>query len=378
MDSLALYNSDSEEGSAGSQQEAAEPDQACLQLGKADAAVLPTLHPGRETAGPPSKRRKVGAAAGGAGHAAPSLPTALPSAADLLAQREHHGFLFIELSLFIVFLLLKTSRTWFAVAAVDEPGPVRSCATSASAGDRVRSFPHVEGNFATSVYIPVQLTEELRAFTAAALQALRVHVPGLKATQEATQGSEGSCRTGAAAPSSVNVRPSRAVAHPPSASQRQTSPAPSVDHHVSLSRTVPVRMPQIETLMEALRRGARRFSACDAGLSGLKVFVNDEGTRTFIALKIEQGSEAVCRMIAAVDKAFVMHGLQRFYAEPQPHISFGWVAGDCRPVLEPAAHAVSQTCLFRGRPLGDAHFKLKLRSVLCRIGQRVNRVWEVP
>lgn len=54
-------------------------------------------------------------------------------------------------------------------------------------------------------------------------------------------------------------------------------------------------------------------TAFSLSLSGLRAFVNDEGTRSFVALMVQQGCDAVCKMVAAVNKAFIEHGLQPFY-----------------------------------------------------------------
>ena len=42
-------------------------------------------------------------------------------------------------------------------------------------------------------------------------------------------------------------------------------------------------------------------------------------------------------MAALVDKAMTLHGLPRYYDDPQPHLSFAWALGDCKEQLQAAA-----------------------------------------
>lgn len=95
------------------------------------------------------------------------------------------------------------------------------------------------------------------------------------------------------------------------------------------------------------------------------MLINDERTRTFLSLsatvikapqhpgKASSSRHAVgasthpisaavsssaakdplLRAIDATSKAFQLHGLPRFYAEPRPHISVAWLLGDCEQQL---------------------------------------------
>ena len=59
-------------------------------------------------------------------------------------------------------------------------------------------------------------------------------------------------------------------------------------------------------------------------------------------------AQQVCRAIRRVDAAFTLHGLQRFHAQPRPHVSvcapatMGW-APSREPVKEGLAVAVADT-----------------------------------
>lgn len=283
-----------------------------------------------------------------------------------------------------------------AVGPSSLPAPLTAPPAPSHDG-RVRAFPHVEGNYATAVYIPLLPDAELQVFISAALAALRAHVPGLRPTLEsptvdatavhnsAPQASAAGAAmapptvfgaAAAAAAGALPVGPLAGRSLDGKAGAAGVAAPPAVPHHISLSRTAAVRMPQIESLVESLQRAGRRFAPLELTLSGLKVFINDERTRTFLALPVAPpGAQAVNKMIAAVDRAFVMHGLPRFYEDPQPHVSIGWVAGDQQAALERAVAASISTAQLRGRRLADFTFKLRPREVLCRVGQRVNVIW---
>jgi hypothetical protein len=179
----------------------------------------------------------------------------------------------------------------------------------------------------------------------------------------------------AALPSGPGLPPFHAVGAPPppctagARAAKDPSAAPPVPPHISLSRTVPLRLEQARALLPALEaalkaaaggggggRGSARAGSWALRLRGVRAFANDERTRTFAALGVEQGAEQVrrrgrlavgachaplrpagrllcvppapptclpqtplplgrqvCKLIAGVDAAFREHGLPPFY-----------------------------------------------------------------
>ena len=155
-------------------------------------------------------------------------------------------------------------------------------AAPASTSGRVRAFPHVQGNFATHVYVPLAVSDwtEARHELADLLAKLARAVPTLRpiGTINANLGEDCDSAGGAAAPSASN-----AIA----------SLVPDGDLHVSLSHTFPIRAARKAGLLTALRRGlARDLAAGWDALVGpnLEVFVNDARTTTFLALRVGTAS----------------------------------------------------------------------------------------
>jgi hypothetical protein len=187
---------------------------------------------------------------------------------------------------------------------------------------RVRSFAHVEGDYAVHVYIPVRSDARLAA-------CLRKCVAGL----------ESSGAVHAVAPAEL---------------------------HLSLSRTAPLRRPQVDAFPDALRVALRSCTATRASLDVVSELCNDERNRYFAAAELPSrrpGYAEVCRMIDAVDQVMERYGLPRFYEERRVHFSFAWALA---PLLPPAG-AAGWTAAVGSL----ASCTLELDTVACRLGERV-------
>ncbi|KIZ06656.1 hypothetical protein MNEG_1289 [Monoraphidium neglectum] len=123
------------------------------------------------------------------------------------------------------------------------------------------------------------------------------------------------------------------------------------------------------SLERRLRGAAPRPRSGGLRLRGVRAFVNDEGTRTFAALCVEEGAAEVCALVRAVDAAFEEHGLSPFYEDPQPHASFAWALGDHGAALQRALSAA---------PPDHAPLEVPLAQVVCRTGRRETVVWSAP
>lgn len=194
---------------------------------------------------------------------------------------------------------------------------------------RKRQFPHIEGNFATHVYIEANIPDATSCAILTALEGLKSHVPDLNIFPELLEGS--------------------------------TKPL-----HLSLSRAVPIRFHQIQPLLKSLKAHLKQQVSFQIQFQGWKVYVNDERSRTFLAVAVMQGSPEVCEAIVQVDQAFQKHQLKLFYKEPSPHLSVAWLLGDHEHDLQRQINAAK---------LPQVSWGQAVHCVLCCIGQRVNKVW---
>lgn len=213
---------------------------------------------------------------------------------------------------------------------------------------RIRSFPHVEGNYATLVYIKL---------------------PQHQAVRQLFQGLLAALPTGDGLPELHPIDGLQLGGGPISKHRWAPDPLPP---HISLSRTVAVRLEQSRPLLASLTRQLRgsRARPKALGLRGLRVLPNDDRTRTFVALTVESGADQVCKLIAAVNAAFAEHGLPAFYEDPQPHASFAWALGDHEVAL---TEALSDHNL--GHDIPKEPLEVPVAQVVCRVGQRENVVW---
>ncbi|KAJ7526606.1 hypothetical protein O6H91_16G014200 [Diphasiastrum complanatum] len=221
-------------------------------------------------------------------------------------------------------------------------------------GLRVRSFPHIDGNFALHVYIPVVLSSIARSKLAPILKKASNLVPQLQSLEN-----------------DVPFNP----AH------KSGNECSSVDciklakeYHISLSRTVPIRIYQIDSIVSMLRHKFYNQKRYSIEFGKWAVFVNDERTRSFLALEIVNGGfPEIQRQVCLVNDVYKLHDLPLYYKNARPHISVAWALGNgdgMRKVAEElnkfsgvTENGLTVLCSFT------------FNKVLCKIGQQVYPIW---
>ena len=267
---------------------------------------------------------------------------------------------------------------------------------------RSRSFPHVEGNYAVHVYIPVCLSPQ-QAQSAIEL---------VRRVNSKLQSSSAAAAAAAATPSLALDRRLDASRTSSSSSSSSSSPT-ATTLHLSLSRCAPLTRPQWHSFLEALRTCLTAeeagFAASTTGpgpgsgqavsLRGLAALANDRRATTFLALGSQRASSpsypssrAVSALVRAVDAAAALAGMpplrQRHESEFVPHVSLGWLPGDeASKVGEAAARVEEEEEEGReregGRERGEEGGRGVLRElcvpverVVCRVGKREHVVWQ--
>ncbi|KAJ6676337.1 hypothetical protein OIU85_009604 [Salix viminalis] len=151
---------------------------------------------------------------------------------------------------------------------------------------RIRSFPHVQGNYALHVYIPVNIPPALKKEVVQFLNRISLLVPGR-------------------------------------------------EFHISLGRTVPIRVHQIDSVVSMLRQKLQFQKGYWIDFNKWEVFVNDDKTRTFLSLEVLTGGLAeITKQIQLVNDVYKLHNLPEFYKDPRPHISLAWALGDVSDELK--------------------------------------------
>ena len=237
----------------------------------------------------------------------------------------------------------------------------------ATSSGRVRAFPHVDGNFATHVYIPVDIPRRPRAALARRLAALVALAPSLRPV-------------GRDAPPDPTLDPDALVP----------------DHlHVSLSRVFPIRIDARASLLAALRRALASLDAFHADVGpSFRVFLNDARDTAFVALDVSPRDSSRDRdddddryddrhdrfraMVRAVDEALDARGYPTFYRRPVPHVSLLWCPGEDAAAAEKAVAAVAAFAdpSRVGPGEGDARWTARVGRAACKVsGFPETTVW---
>ncbi|EDW34589.1 GL22328 [Drosophila persimilis] len=156
-------------------------------------------------------------------------------------------------------------------------------------GGRIRSFKHERGNWATYVYIPaLACAERLEEFQEEAIACLA-----------------------------------------PDVQMQANEPL-----HLSLSRTVVLQYHQIDEFSRSLQVALNSSTGFASTLQGLKIYTNEERTRTFLAVQLDGAfTEKVLSILQPIDKVMHDYRLPKFYAPPSFHVSLLWCVGDHEDLL---------------------------------------------
>lgn len=102
------------------------------------------------------------------------------------------------------------------------------------------------------------------------------------------------------------------------------------DCHVTLSRTVSLPHHFIEPLYHELTEKVGKMKSFKAVVqSKVQFYVNDEKTRTFAALKVDECSrDGFLKLITSINSIFKTFNLLQYYNDPSIHISFAWTCED--------------------------------------------------
>ncbi|XWS37005.1 hypothetical protein CRYUN_Cryun19dG0006300 [Craigia yunnanensis] len=171
---------------------------------------------------------------------------------------------------------------------------------------RTRSFPHVEGNYALHVYIPVYIPSTSKKEMGQFLKRVASLVPDLHVVD-------------------IDV-PLNTLCKE---ELKLEQVALGREFHISLGRTIPIRVHQIDSIVTMLRQRLQFPKRYWIDFNKWEVFVNDDQTRSFLSLEVVTGGLAeITKQIQAVNEVYKLHNLPEFYKDPRPHISLAWALGD--------------------------------------------------
>ncbi|GAV73388.1 HVSL domain-containing protein [Cephalotus follicularis] len=216
---------------------------------------------------------------------------------------------------------------------------------------RVRSFPHVDGNYALHVYIPVLIPLSPKKYLVQFLKKVASVVSGLHAVDVDV-------------PLNILCKDD----------QKLEQVALGREFHISLGRTVPIRVHQIDSVVAMLRQKLQFQKRYWIDFSKWEVFVNDDDTRTFLSIEIITGGLVeITRQIQVVNEVYKLHNLPEFYKDPRPHISLAWAFGSISDSIKRAVEAETKRSNV-GDSLQSRIFTSKFSGIECKIGNKTYKI----
>jgi len=165
---------------------------------------------------------------------------------------------------------------------------------------RTRSTPHVEGQFATYIYVPLFLDPRspLVALIDDVLHVAAKDVPTIH-------------------PLGVSVQDGSA-----------SSVKPKKELHISLSCPLFVRAHQREDIKRAISAVAQSYAPFNASFASFSELRNDDSTRIFLAMEIGAGHASLSSMSNALSPALGALRQSQYYTDPRFHASIAWALLD--------------------------------------------------
>ncbi|KAJ4839960.1 hypothetical protein Tsubulata_047350, partial [Turnera subulata] len=146
------------------------------------------------------------------------------------------------------------------------------------------------------------------------------------------------------------------------------------EFHVSLGRTVPIRVHQIDSVVAMLRQKLQAQKRYWIDFSKWEVFVNDDRTRSFLSIEVLTGGLAeITKQIQSVNEVYKLHNLPEFYKDPRPHISLVWASGDISISLKREVEEEMK----RSSIGGSVHrrvFTCKFSGIECKVGNKTYKI----
>lgn len=142
------------------------------------------------------------------------------------------------------------------------------------------------------------------------------------------------------------------------------------EFHISLGRTVPIRVHQIDSIVTMLRQKLQSQKRYWIYFNKWEVFVNDEQTRTFLSLEVSAGGlPEIAKQINAVNDVYRLHNLPEFYKDPRPHISLAWALGETSHSLNEAIDGLKR-CVRNAGSSTKHIFTCKFSGIECKVGKK--------
>ncbi|KAK9502402.1 hypothetical protein O3M35_011185 [Rhynocoris fuscipes] len=141
------------------------------------------------------------------------------------------------------------------------------------------------------------------------------------------------------------------------------------DPHISLTRTFILLYHWIDSFVLSVKKSLRSFHRFDVQFDNLKVYCNEEKTRTFLAFSVGLGKLEILKSVQLLDRCLSEYKLHPFYQEASFHMSILWCLGDKKNELEELLTQINETLTINLNESFDSAFQI--RNYICKIGNKI-------
>ncbi|KAH1002844.1 U6 snRNA phosphodiesterase 1 isoform X2 [Dendroctonus ponderosae] len=145
----------------------------------------------------------------------------------------------------------------------------------------------------------------------------------------------------------------------------------SNEFHISLSKILVIKFHWISSFVQTLKDRINPFKKFFILFDGLKVYCNEEKTRTFISLEIRCGHNTLVQLVDAVDRCLDDFELPTFYKNPSFHMSIAWCADDKQEELEPYLAQFSDKLEELKEAFDQDNWYLFAELIMCKVGNKI-------
>ncbi|XP_018564065.1 U6 snRNA phosphodiesterase [Anoplophora glabripennis] len=188
---------------------------------------------------------------------------------------------------------------------------------------KLRTFPHERGNWATYVYIPYEENEGINEL----IDVIR------KCTHD------------------VDIKKTD-------------------NFHISLTKTIVLKHHWISLFANSIRTKMACIKKFMILFDSLKVYCNEERTRTFIGLQIKTGYDSLLKLVESLDKCLSEFNLPPFYENPSFHMSIAWCVGDFEEELKSLLPQLNRQLHELMDDFSQENWYIYVQYLLCKTGNK--------
>ncbi|KAG9300618.1 hypothetical protein G9A89_005218 [Geosiphon pyriformis] len=228
------------------------------------------------------------------------------------------------------FLELYTNKVFSTTKSIDDPSKHNG---------RIRSSPHVEGNWPTHVFVEVDIDPDFQELIYKIKQYAETVISqydhDFKLFSCVRNNGDVDEKEIDIANNSGDIIKTPFIQtqdlFPVATQEFGTSSLNKTDDaklHISLSRSIFLKYHQIQIFWEKIRQAVYEKKRFSLSFAKIECFMNDEATRSFLAFEVGKGYNELKELLLNIDSIVSDFSQPRFYENPRFHASILWAIKD--------------------------------------------------